>query len=233
MSQDSVKTRGPFGAGSLDQAPANAIGLYAWYARPVLGRGDWANDGSGGDADKAVEQFLAALQNHSNRMTPPDVNLKGQSPFGQTWAGSISIDSLDSPMTYKSHLAEETGREAVARVLTDAPPTFAAPVYIGVTDNLRRRLMQHMTALQLVYGARSREPSVMTQSYDFGELGSEIDNVFAIRAIDAGFAPDHMIVWVLDFSELTQRMGREATYKVAKAAELTLNRWYRPLLGRR
>jgi hypothetical protein len=232
MPQSLIRTLGPLEAGSLDQAPWGAVGLYAWYARPLLGRGDWAEDVEFGQVESGVDRLLSVLTDHAARLTPPELEIKGKSPFGQRWLGSLSTETIQLERSQREALDAENQRSVLAELLSGATPLFAAPIYIGVTDNLRRRLNDHMGRLQAMYDARSREPEGWEPSMDL-LMGEDADNIFAVRAVKAGFAPEHLVVWVMDLSGVSSSIGKQAALQIAESAEFTLNRWYRPLLGRR
>jgi len=232
MAKSLIRMLGPLEAGSLDQTPWGAVGLYAWYARPLLGRADWAEDIEFGQVESGGDRLLSVLTDHAERLTPPDLEIKGKSPFGQRWLGSLSTETISLQKSQRDALDAEDHRSVLAELLSSVAPLFAAPIYIGVTDNLRRRLNDHMGRLQAMYDARSREPEgwepPMVQL-----MGEDADNIFAVRAVKAGFAPEHLVVWVMDLSGVSSSLGKRAALQIAESAEFTLNRWYRPLLGRK
>jgi hypothetical protein len=160
------------------------------------------------------------------------MELKGKSPFGQLWLGSLATETTQLEDSHLDLLRTEPPRSVLAGLLSDAAPLFAAPIYIGVTDNLRRRLNDHMGRLQIMYDARSREPEGWESTVDLPTT-EDGDNIFPVRAVRAGFAPEHLAVWMMDMSEVSSTLGKRVAKQIAETAEFTLNRWYRPLLGRK
>jgi hypothetical protein len=120
-------------------------------------------------------------------------------------------------------------RKALFESLELSAPIFAAPLYIGVAENLRDRLATHAHNL-LVHSSRSARSS----NYFRNVSDSKILSTFAFRAARQGFSDDNLEVWVLDIAEVADEAKNGQQLRVvAEACEWLLNRWHRPQLGRR
>lgn len=233
----------------VDEAPED-VGLYAWYARLDAGPPDWNLDLQNG-LDAGVPRFRSLLKRHSERFVPAPIALTGRSPFSATWSGSLESDvadlfnaleghapdggdPCDPDTTYRKRRAErlmETTaspelREALVQTLAAATPFLTSPIYIGVTKHLRTRLGRHRAQLLEEAAALRKDPGrreALLKSSDFGA-----------RAAAAGFSASELVVWTVNLTQtLAGVTDRERQRVVAEAGEWLLNRWHRPLLGRR
>lgn len=229
---------------AIDNAP-EAVGLYAWYGVLNAGPPDWEIDIQEG-VDVGGDRFRELLSRHSGRFSSPAIELIGRTTFFSTWRGTLEDesrvfiqgairgdgheqsddDSYDAKRA--SRLAEAIDqpllRQALVRVVDEAIPALSAPVYVGVSDNLRRRLRTHVDGLLKLSESLKRDPtarSVLLTS-----------DKFAARAVGMGFSPDTLKVWTVNI-EAVAALTKEHSYTVAQAVEWLLNRWHRPFLGKR
>jgi hypothetical protein len=124
-------------------------------------------------------------------------------------------------------------RGRLERLLRTAIPVFSAPLYIGKARDLRSRISTHVQELQRLHEAVSGNPDLLESLREkvFGTTPESISSNFAARAVASGFAPDHLAVFALDITSITNSSLEDAD-ALASTLEWLLNTWYRPLLGR-
>jgi hypothetical protein len=242
MNKDEIETITlPFG--NVSVAPTVA-GLYAWYARPSIARADFkGTQGNGGDVGH--QRIRSALVRHTARFDPPPKRLSSRSPFGGRWRGEmvdhgrakIRRTILQDPPHHANSIEEKVYlatrdqkcRERLVEVLEMAHPLLASPVYIGVTNNLRRRLKEHTDSfLEL------KERCVKLDNY-LNRLKAEVDNSstdFAHRAVAAEFTAEHLFVVAIPLASPIAEADADHL-NILSAAEWLLNRWYLPPFGRK
>lgn len=226
----------------VDSAPSVA-GIYAWYGLVAPSPPDWEAKVEGGK-DTGAQTFRDFLSRQTARFGLPPLRITGEGNFAVKWGGALhdqTAVALQRTLTGEgSHEAAAPAAEALddtidtpnlravlAGALAMATPVFASPLYIGVAENLHERLQTHKNNLYRVAASLRNRP-------DLREKLQETDKNFAVRAVTLGFTPDNLIVWTLrldSFSETT--LDQDALRTVAEAAEWLLNRWHRPVLGRR
>lgn len=230
----------------VDEAP-DSPGLYAWYGTLKVGPQDWEMKLSGGD-DLGHRACRTLLQKHTTRHASPPLALEGRGAFATVWKGDLrdmtaetlsailaqeAAASEDTPgEQYPSQLQEVLGsprtREILLKVLQIATPILAAPVYIGVATSLRNRLKQHTELLYKLSKHVDKNPDARR------EMQKLQKTYFASRAVSMGFNPDSLTVWTLNLSSVyPKKEDQDALRMIAESAEWLLNRWYRPMLGRR
>jgi len=245
-----------FICGTVSEAP-ESVGLYAWYGRVDAGEADWRFDPVEG-ADAGTGRFLGLLARHSSRHQPQPIFMTGVGPFASVLTGELqdrTQDSLqkalawrgeaepepsgqnnsggpgyDEERTAKVHMAAESAehRKALAAILGAATPLLTAPLYIGVAKNLRVRLGTHASQVFKAAKFVRDNPDGREQLLQ-GDKPS-----FAARAVAAGFSPDNLVVWTLNLDKLLAELSDvEKKRAIAEAAEWFLNRWHRPIFGRR
>ncbi len=239
-----------FTCSTVSQAPESP-GLYAWYSKVDIGDSDYVKQIFEGK-DEGATRFRASLARHTGRHNLPDMHVHIHSSFESEWKATISeltterfVETLygnppvdeQAEQGIKKRLAAldksfetQKTRQLFKRILEDSVPIFASPIYIGVSDNLRRRLTEHVQYLQRLARALDREPQ---QREDLRRSASQ-SGLFAARALAAGFDENLLEVHIQDFSEFA---GGEFTVEqlrdIAGSAEWVLNRWHKPYLGRR
>ncbi len=235
---------------NVDDAPEEP-GLYAWYGLLNAGECDWKmllveGEDRGNDASRNL------LQRHTARSSSPPLKLQARGTFSAHWTGELRDASSErlTAVLWGKHmniqqdlgasdddkyhqklqevLLSEKLREKLFFILQVATPILSAPIYIGVATNLRIRLKQHTDALFKLAHASPNELS----AEDRKRLIE--DGRFAARAIGMGFSPDNLSVWTLGLDAVySGGENTEVLRKVAETAEWLLNRWHKPLLGRR
>jgi hypothetical protein len=235
---------------SVRQAPAS-VGLYAWYGSIATGPADWSLSVKNG-ADEGTPRFLSLLARHTTRHNLSPIQLTGSSSFATQFRGSLCDETqaalhkaLSDGYTREGESAVPEGtyderrasvaravagvpaqRRALADVLRTATPIFAAPLYIGVATNLRQRLEKHAKNIFAASRWLQENPDKREEMRNHGTFGG--------RAVGAGFSPDTLEVWTMNLDLLLSELTSvEKQRTVAEASEWFLNRWHRPMLGRR
>jgi hypothetical protein len=136
----------------IETAPPEP-GIYAWYYVQVITERDLRdlNDGLLKEEDEAKRRKL--LQNFLLRnvfrafVSPPyDAEMKG--PLAPLFSGQLEHHQEVSESLLDRLCAAPERLRAIKRVLEAAVPEFASPIYIGMTDNLRRRLCTHKSLIE-------------------------------------------------------------------------------------
>jgi hypothetical protein len=237
----------PFG---VDQAP-KAVGLYAWYGEFDAGPMDWKVDvDPESSRDLGIDRLLQATSRHSARYYPPPLEVSVSGRLLRRWEGRLSstasalmrkkLASPPSPEESETDTGlDATGASALGKVLERptlrgafvdlvslTAPVFSSPLYVGVTDDLRRRLGEHARDLEKFAGAVDRNPDVQSRL-------QQADKNFACRAVGSGFPPDALSVWTLNLETLYRDLPAEDARVLVEAVEWLLNRWHKPQLGKR
>lgn len=223
----------------LAQAP-DTPGLYAWYGSLALYPADYKDDIADG-VNLGVMRLRESLARHTARFDPRPRRLAGRAEFGARWRGelqdtgriSIRRKILGSTNTageieriFDSATATANLRQELVLLLQSVQPTLTAPIYIGVTNSLKRRLREHSSLYNDLKDAASRDPDKLA------ELKRNIENQrteFAHRVVAAEFEPENLFVYVWPYSS---SLTPVETDNLLKSAEWLLNRWHRPILGR-
>ncbi|MEM8637750.1 MAG: hypothetical protein AAGG51_02875 [Cyanobacteria bacterium P01_G01_bin.54] len=237
-----------FSIDSISQAP-EASGIYAWYATLDAGRMDWELDVVDG-VDAGIERLRKLLRKQTNRYNSLELNTIAKGAFSQTWGGSLTdktsdvlLKVLGDNLISKSHdshdekkapklqdtLESRDARKLMVSALQGAIPIFSSPIYIGVAECLRRRLLSHANDITKISMEISRDPDARDG------LKKYRNKSFATRVISTGFNPSHLKVFTFDFDELNRNIEINSvdTRTVAESVEWLLNRWYHPYLGKR
>lgn len=232
----------------VDEAP-DKPGLYAWYGLLKVGPQDWEVSLVDGE-DAGQRACRTLLQRHTARYTRLPLNLEAQGTFGSSWKGKLhdltaeklrGILAGDQPKdigdnnenkayqtAIENVLSSSMLRKVMLEVLQVATPILTAPVYIGVASSLRTRLRQHTEQLFRFSEAVARSPDARET------LINASKSTFASRALSMGFTPDTLTVWTLNLAPMyPDKEDQEALRTVAEACEWLLNRWHRPILGKR
>ncbi len=247
MAEDLLASFRRLAFNELDQAP-DSPGLYAWYGALRSGRGTWGVHIEQG-ADQGEARSRRALHLHTEHFASAPLAVSVESAFSSSWSGELqdgtfaslraTLENIEEGTLEESDRATApklqttlhtpTMRRTLFDVLERSAPIFAAPLYIGVAESLRRRLATHAHNLH-VHTRRSAK----TSNYFNNVTDPKTQGTFAFRAARQGFSPDNLEVWVLDLAAVAEE-GKDVHQlrEVAEACEWLLNRWHRPQLGRR
>lgn len=225
----------------VEEAPEGP-GLYAWYGSLVVGRADWEEAIRDGQ-DVGDRSSRVVLRGHAERHGSAALTVSAKAGFDLEYSGVLTPrDNSD----VASMLAGEAGRDStlfervvssvsmrrtLMNVLASSAPVFAAPLYIGVSQNLRVRLRRHVEQLTRYWAGVSKDPEYLEALVR--ETGTR--STFAFRAVERGFSVDNVRVWYteIESAEGGDSLSADEQRSVAEAAEWFLNRCHRPLLGRK
>ncbi|CAM2341019.1 hypothetical protein [Burkholderia vietnamiensis] len=239
----------------LDKVPASP-GVYAWYAKPQIGAADWSKalDHNGDDIGEATLRSL--LAKHTSRFAPISLRVRAHHAFRDSWAGRLTSATFDrhvSALNKKDFqeeeekllrlpkasmqkvLSSETQRGRLSKLITEvAAPLLSSPVYIGKSDDLRRRISEHVANLgkwHILVQRNSIYREKMRDALFGGDRNYSVPDEFSTRAIAAGFSPDNLEIYVLNIAEALG-VSNNLALELAETLEWLLNTWHRPILGR-
>jgi hypothetical protein len=215
-------------------APQQA-GLYAWYA--VLGLGEM---------DILCEnQTRTALRKQTKKYTPSPLSGEMRGNLGAKWSGQLfdkSMDNLSQVLSGREISNEESqqsgngldralsnqdSRRLLISSLEACIPVFLSPLYVGISDNLNRRLSEHIRLFRLA--SRESRKEMIDDEYDNQDI---CDKNFAFRAVNSGFREDNLKAFILPFDNL-ENLSKQQIRDVVAATEFLVNRWAKPSLGER
>jgi hypothetical protein len=227
-------------------------GLYAWYGKLDSPIADYKRQVDETGRDMGEVRFRRLLAKHLERYELAPFALTSKGTFGATWAGSMRDNSAS--IVQRAALGDKLGEEidpyirqfaesltvvsekeeyrhALIEVLERAYPAISAPIYIGVAENLRVRLGDHVSRY------RQLRDAINGQEENFEKLRQHVDEKggqFADRAILYGFQPDHLFVTILPLDEfIDENIPLKRKKQIAEVGEWLLNHWHRPYAGRR
>ena len=207
---------------AIDNAPSGA-GLYAWYYVPTIGRADLEaavqilQGTQGSERINVARELLVRLVFSELGESPYSVRLEGK--LKPLYAGAIGYQHSFGEADRL--ISEEPDRLVhVVELLRRVVPHFAAPIYIGMTEEmgLRRRLRSHAAKIEELVEAVARAGGAV-------DVAEASDNEFASEVVRRRMNPANLVVHTMTID--VQRKG------VAKTAEAILNRVHYPLCGRR
>ncbi|MCG7607947.1 MULTISPECIES: hypothetical protein [Mycobacterium] len=226
----------------VSEAP-EAPGIYAWYAAFRATEQDWQFQ-PGPTGDEALGPFAELICRYGGQFEPLAVQLSGQGAYGARWRGDLAVDfpfaegGSSSGHNDGGESAQQThprimkavetpgARKVVAKLLEHATPTFSTPLYIGVAEDLRRRLTDHKKSYSKAMSWLRDHPediaAIKLAGKSFGE-----------RAAARNIAMERLEVWVIDLEEELSELSSEQLREMAESAEWILHRIYSPILGRR
>ncbi len=211
-------------------------GLYSWYAGLGLGELDIADE----------TQTRSALSKQTSKYKPSSLISEIKGNFGALWKGELldkSMDKLSFALSneyleYEEQtqenrlnrtLSELSTRKALISNLENCVPVFMSPLYIGISENLRRRLSEHVRIFRAIYDQKKSGRN--DQNYEEESL-DDFGNNFAFRAVQRGFKEDNLKVFVLPFEGL-EDMTQQQIRDIISSVEFLVNRWSKPSLGER
>jgi hypothetical protein len=215
---------------TIQQLPWNRIhdaapraGIYSWYYEPYIGDYDLnktiadvqqmrdQNDTAGAAA--LLRSFLQQNLLSYFRQDPYQVELKG--PLKPRHLGSADHDQDVSASVIDRLLEDPERLRPLRDVLKQSTPYFASPLYVGMSDCLRTRLLRHKN---LIHYFRSQTgPTGQVPSFADEEAG------FAYRVVHRRIPPDRLFVVTCEIPSVSS---------LNVDAENLLNRIFYPILGR-
>lgn len=209
----------------VGKVPAKT-GIYAWYYRHLLADHDImtltanlaAAKGDEECKNDLVRAFLRLFLFDLFQEEPYQVALRG--PLKPTYIGPVPHVVTITEGLVRRIATEPDRLWVLKKVLDEAIPDFASPIYIGMSVDLNGRVGTHKRLIQdYKRGA----------TFDIGEAGiseEEIaDHSFAREVVRRGFSPNRLVVSV-------RVIESSAAENVHLDAENVLNRINFPLCGR-
>ncbi len=245
MATDSIQPKS-YAMIDVDQAPKSP-GIYAWYVNFSAGPEDWRVRPSA-DGDLAIDGYLDLLRKYASYYDPLPIGLDGRGSYGARWEGALT---LRNPMRQNGHsengnaaademselgrladtLSTEERRRLMTQILEASAPIFSAPLYIGIAENLRQRLLTHRRDFTKTSDWLREHPE------DSGKVQA-LGKSFGQRAAARSIPMRHLRAWVIALA--SEQEGEQAGDSVdenmktaAGSAEWLLHRLYHPILGRR
>ncbi|MEE7486729.1 hypothetical protein MOF7_16995 [Methylobacterium oryzae] len=236
----------------VSNAP-EAVGIYAWYGALYAPLADYKRTMDENGTDLGAGRLRAVLARHLSRYQLAPFRLSGRGSFGADWRGSledrahgnmqdlvlgrVTPDPTDkADHGFAKSLAnvsrKEPLRHLLSRALTEASPFLEAPIYIGMTKNLRRRLDEHVARYRAIRDTVANDDEKLNELRQRARDGLPS---FAVRAIAMDFSPEHLKVYALNIEDLAResKITSDQMGDVATVAEWLLNRSHRPSAGRR
>lgn len=235
-------------AASIPSSP----GIYAWYARPLIGKFDWRRDIDGEGKDLGEIRLREVLARHTDRFAPPSLACSSRVAFRDEWSGYLTASTYESSArailgkedhsderfpadAFNKVMSNQASRECIGNLLLESSPVFHSPIYVGKSKDLKTRISTHIAEINKLHKATVDDPELLVKLRKHVSAPADSDSskkiTFAVRAIAAGFLPDHLEVKVLDIGKLGVVDIKTSEY-VSEALEWLLNTWQRPLLGR-
>jgi len=224
----------------IHHAPA-APGIYAWYVQVPLEPDDWRPNITAGQ-DRTPLDFIEAILRYGDYFRPERVALAGQTTYGTRWVGEIAgsqLADLVPAAPEGNEVPQANGmsegdrihktaddvqvRRIVLGLLRSAAPVFAAPIYIGVAQDLRARLRTHLAEFHTTCDYLKDRP-------DRADALRERGRTFGVRLAAANVDLNHLLTYVLPLDDTTA--GTAQTRDAAEVAEWILQRIFRPVFGK-
>ena len=197
-------------------------GIYAWYSVPELSVHDIEQcakecseliaQGLKDEATARVHRLIVDSILLRSEPAPYDIEISG--PLKPRYSGSARFLDPFSPEVLLNIASDPERLHALRRALKHSAPWFVAPLYIGMSGNLRDRLRSHKALIEQPTSNPFNLPSdVMLE-----------DQSFASEIRRRGIAPSSLFVFA-------QVHGGNPAY--SRDIEYLLNRSTFPVLGRR
>jgi hypothetical protein len=225
----------------LDVGEAPEVpGIYAWYANFRAGVQDWRFKPTE-FGDGAISPFAELMRRYALQFEPLAIELAGSGSYGAKWSGSLGLNypfrvESSEPSTsgpepepepaMRTAVENETNRKVMATILERVTPVFSAPLYIGVTDNLRVRLRDHRRSYSKAFEWLKNHPE------DFPKV-REKGKSFGERAAAREIAMENLEAWVICLDEEIAGVPLKTLREIFESAEWFTHRVYSPILGRR
>lgn len=200
-------------------------GIYSWYYRHTLTDFDINTltadlaalpVGAAGQAEGMVRGFLEAHLFDAIVEEPYEASLRG--PLKPTYEGKLQYIPNISAGLVERIIADPGRLASLKKVLENAVPEFASPIYIGMSDNLNTRLRRHKRLIEQYKSSPSKHVGESTATAQ-----EKSDQSFARQVARRGFIVSRLVVSVRYI---------DAAGDVHLDAENVLNRINYPLCGR-
>jgi hypothetical protein len=201
-------------------------GIYAWYYRHLLADHDintlianlTAVKGNKERENELMRDFLRTFLFDVFQEEPYHVSMSG--PLKPTYQGLIPHLVTITEGLVRRMVAEPARLWPLKKVLDEAVPEFASPIYIGMSVDLNARVGRHKQLIQAYKRGSFFELSeVPTADEDIA------DHSFAKDVVRRGFSPNRLVVTV-------RVIESDVAADIHLDAENILNRINFPLCGR-
>lgn len=165
-------------------------GVYAWYYEVNISEKDItffkdrienAKNKENGKPIKVVKSFLEEKVFKFFKEKEYKVDIYGE--LKPSYRGSLSRDQDGSTSLSKRILENPSRIEVIKKYISDITPNFSSPLYIGKSDNLKRRLKSHKRMI------RNRKKGEI-----YNEEEPEEDRNFADRVVKNSMQPSFLYV---------------------------------------
>lgn len=198
----------------------SSSGIYAWYYRVRLSSRDlerlfesMGELDSERDKRRKVKDFLERHLFGFFREDPYEITVTGA--LKPRYRGCAHHESAVSTALVDRIVNDPAGLSHVKEVIEKIGHNFASPIYIGMAENLARRLTSHKHLIEM-----QKDRANVTAS---GDAVAGEDETFAKRVVSRGYIETNLYVVV---EEVPAEMG------VHNMIENILNRVNYPILGR-
>jgi hypothetical protein len=190
----------------------DSSGIYAWYYRPKLSKCDVKKamndiENSNIDKENIVRIFLQSHLFDFYKEESYSVKLEGQ--LKPRYSGTLHQDNQVSESLIKKITKESIKLSDIKDMLDTIDESFLSPVYIGMSKNLKERLLKHKKIIH----TRLDEQQTNDESED------KNDAYFADRVVDRNYIRENMFVII-------------KSVESPNVMENILNRISHPILGR-
>lgn len=244
VSWDQVRAEGKILAFDEITEAGSFPGLYAWYSSLGLGAVDLEKE----------EQTRSALRRQTAKYRPTPLLSEIKGNLGTRWVGELSDTSMNDLVATLSQInlnqidnssqssLQKQGqrinralsnlkcRKALVKTLEECIPIFLPPLYVGISNNLQRRLQEHISKFRTFSRNRQQDSEYFIDELNEDDNDEISGTIFAARAIKAGFKEDDLRVYVLPFQNL-DNLSPTQVRDVIGGVEFLLNRWAKPSLG--
>lgn len=211
-----LKLSGPYSFNTINNVP-EVSGLYAWYAKPVLGKAD---------VECGTDVFLNELDSFSFKVGGDNLYAQLKQRFGVSWDGNLEFEHRKCANTELRNKASSLSLELFLEIVEGFLPYFSKPVYVGMSEkSLRNRLRDHVNE----YCAISSKTGGLS-SVGASEIFDSLNESFAERAHRARLSSDSLRVFVVPV--VSEGLSVDDKNTAIRLAEFCFNNWSMPLLGR-
>lgn len=190
-------------------------GVYAWYYSPRISSHDIKklyNDGSQ-PTEQEIENFLNKYIFNFFSEEPYEIELTGQ--LKPKYKGSINHVEQCSKTLINKIINNDVSLDEIQGILTGFCEAFLSPIYIGMADNLSKRINQHKKLISDYRDGVSKNSN--------GSESEIRDSNFAKRVVSRNYINSNLFVVI-----------KELNYdnKLENTTENIMNRINYPILGR-
>ncbi len=209
-------------------------GLYAWYLNFINLQGF-------NDPEKFLTKFEPYLRafsaNKEGKQKDPNevpyiANLTGGGRFGDEYSAKLRVTNklVERDATANQALPEGwkvEGAQEILKILFNLGyPILSAPIYVGKSDNLKRRIDEHLTAIDDAKEVAGK----------FGEdwyVANDAPKTFARRFVGLNLDPSMLLVACVAIDPTALKVSPSVAMYWIEEAEYYFNNISRPSLGRK